>query len=112
MSLSRIERKAREVMTAVDIDWRTYVPQEAQQYLDRATILFERQYAEHRTQLDRLDQHFSTIAKILLLAWIIDRWLAPGWRNLWAKGLTGSVIAIYAFIRDVCVPTTLVSHCG
>lgn len=82
------------------------MPPDAMRYLDRATAVMEEQYKHHETELGRLDEHFSTIAKVLLIAWIIDRWLAPGWRNLWAKGVTGSIVAIYSYVQDVSVDQT------
>jgi len=83
------------------IPWREHSPSAVTVHLDRASTELQRRFADHEFELRNLDATFGTVAKVLVLAWVIDRWLAPAWRHVWARGILGSVGELYSGIRDV-----------
>ena len=79
------------------IPWREHTPTIVAAHLDKAILEVKR----HEFELRNLDATFGTLAKVLVVAWVIDRWLAPGWRHIWARGIFGSIVEIYTHIKDV-----------
>jgi hypothetical protein len=77
--------------------WREHTPSAITSHIDRALVEIRR----HEFELRNLDATFGTLAKVLVVAWVIDRWLAPGWRHVWARGVFGSIAAIFNGIKDV-----------
>lgn len=83
------------------IPWREHSPSAITVHLDRASTDFQRRFADHESELRNLDATFGTVAKVLVLAWVIDRCLAPAWRHVWARGIFGSIVELYKGVRDV-----------
>jgi hypothetical protein len=79
------------------IPWREHTPTTIAVHLDKALLEVKR----HEFELRNLDATFGTLAKVLVVAWVIDRWLAPAWRHIWARGIFGSIAEIYTHIKDV-----------
>lgn len=79
------------------IPWREHTPSVVAVHLDRVLV----EGKKHEIELRNLDATFGTLAKVLVVAWIIDRWLAPAWRHIWARGIFGSLKEIYTYIKDV-----------
>jgi len=79
------------------IPWREHTPTIVAAHLDKAFLEVKR----HEFELRNLDATFGTLAKVLVVAWVIDRWLAPAWRHIWARGIFGSIGEIYTHIKDV-----------
>jgi hypothetical protein len=94
-----IHSRARQLVS--ELEWRNYISPQVANHLDSAVLEFRKWSSRHGLQLRDLDRHFSTIAKVLVVAWVIDRWLAPAWRHVWARGIFGSISAIFGAIRDV-----------
>ena len=79
------------------VPWRAHTPPTLAAQFDRACLEVKR----HEFELRNLDATFGTLAKVLVVAWVIDRWLAPGWRHVWARGIFGSISEIFTAIIDV-----------
>jgi sphinganine-1-phosphate aldolase len=83
------------------IPWRDHTPATISIHVDRAVAELQKRYFDNEFELRKLDATFGTVAKVLVLAWVIDRWLAPAWREVWAKGIFGSLVSIYNLIKEV-----------
>ena len=99
MHLTTINDKIRE--TVLGIDYRGHLPADLLFHYDHVAKYAQKYYDAYRPQITELDQTFTSVAKALVLVLITQHYVLPAWRQLWAVGPIGSLVAVYTTIRDV-----------
>lgn len=99
MHLTAINDKIRQ--TVFGLDYRGHLPADLLFHYDHVAKYAQKYYDDYRSQITELDQTFTSVAKALVLVLITQHYILPAWRQLWAVGPIGSLVAVYTAIRDV-----------